>query len=418
MSFEPTLWSKVGSIKGELERAGKKVIGLHEGDIPVFGHTNQPLSEYLVQAAREGWHMYPPVTTWPGQLKKAISEFEKFYRYVDYSPDDIILTPGGAGCYQLLHFTLLDPGDELAAIEPAHYLAGPTSYMYCYKSKVVTSSCDEANDWEPNLDELRDILGDKTKGIVLDHPNNPTGAVYSDKAVKGIVDLAGEFDIPVISDELYGLITFDGVVAKSMASIAGDVPVIVMNSMSKIFMRPGWRVGYMAFHDPEGKIEDVSRVAKKVARLYGQATTCIPTPLLVAATRSFRSLVDRLQGEFSEVGSAETTETTGALREMIDKLQNRRDFTYKRLNEIDGTNCTKPRASLYALPRVDAIGKTWKTDDDFILDLLKEEHIIFAPGHHYGKTGAGHFRTILTPNLEILEDIYGRLERFLSRHTA
>ncbi|NIM44736.1 MAG: aminotransferase class I/II-fold pyridoxal phosphate-dependent enzyme [Nitrososphaeria archaeon] len=415
--LQPTVWTRFRSIKEELERKGKRVIGLYDGDVVLFGHSNPPLSEILAQAAWEGWHMYPSSTTWQSQLRETIAEFERSYRGVKYKVEDVILTPGVSGCYRLLHNTLLDPGDELLALEPAHYLWGPSSYMYCFDSKIVTSGCDEANDWEPDLDELRAAMSEKTKGIILDHPNNPTGAIHSDNALKQIVSIAGEYDIPIISDEIYGLITYDGAEAKSMPTLAGDVPVIVLSSMSKRFMKPGWRVGYMCLHDPQGKMEEYSKILRKVALIYGHATSNIATPILVAATRAFRRSLAGLQSEFRDVGGVESTETDFEEREMLRNLQRRRDFTWRRLNEIEEVRCTKPKASLYAFPHVEAIDDSWKTTEEFILELLKEEGIMFAPGNLFGKSGVGHFRTLLTPNLEILEEAYNRLEGFLKRHT-
>ena len=395
---EPTAFQReINSIKATKRRAGVQILDLTEGDPVIYGHVNQSLSNYLIEAAEGGWNMYPEQSPWRDELRKAISSFEKRYRNVEYDPNDIIIGPGVAGCFQILHYSLLEPGDEIVVIEPAHYLTGPTSYWQYFKSKVITSPCLEEESWEPIVEELRSKISNKTKGIVIVNPNNPTGAVYSEKSLKGIVDIAGEYELPIISDEIYGLITFDGIVAKPTARIAGDVPVISLSGMSKIFMGPGWRVGYICFHDPEGKITELKSVTKRVAGLYGHGMTAMPTPILYAATRAFQDSID-------------------AGIEMTKKLKIRRDYIMKRIQEIDGITCVRPKGSLYCFPKVDGIGRIWKTDEEFMLEILKEENIIFNIGSAYGPSGFGHFRLLLLPDLKILEDALSRLERFLKKH--
>jgi aspartate/methionine/tyrosine aminotransferase len=259
--------------------------------------------------------------------------------------------------------------------------------------------CREEEEWKPDLDQLRGALTNRTKAIVIVSPSNPCGTVYSDKTLKDIIDIAGEHNLPIISDEIYGLLTFDGVEAKSVAYLAGDVPVIVLNGMAKIFQRTGWYIGYVCFHDPKEQITEIKNTVKQVARLYGRYSTRIPTPVVYAAAKAYEGNLD-------------------AAEEMLGKLQERRDYTMKRLNEIEGISCVKPKAALYAFPRVDAIGKAWKTDDAFIHDMIKEEQVRFTAGRAFGKLGLGHFRTLLMPDMKTLEAVYDRLERFMKKHAG
>jgi len=387
---------KINEIKSEKKKAGVQILDLTEGDPVIYGHVNQPLSDRLVEAADGGWHMYPEQSPWRDELRKAISNFEKRYRKIWYDPDDVIIGPGVAGCFQILHYSLLEPGDEVVVIEPAHYLLGPTSYWYYFKSRVLTSPCSEDEGWEPVVEELRPKITNRTKGIVIVNPNNPTGAVYSEKALKGIADIAGENDLPIISDEIYGLLTFDDIIVKPTAEIANDVPVIALSGMSKIFMRTGWRVGYICFHDPEGKISELSMITKRVAGLYGHGMTAMPTPILYAATKAFQGSIE-------------------AGLQMMKELQVRRDHVMKRVQEIEGVTCVKPKGTLYCFPKVHEIGKTWKTDEEFMLDLLKEENVLFNLGSGYGDSGFGHFRLLLLPDQKIINDALNRLEHFLKR---
>lgn len=344
--------------------------------------------------------MYPQSTSWEEELRTGIVEFEKRYRGADYSPDDVVIGPGVAGVLSVLHYAILEEGDEVISVDPSHYLTGPTIYWPYIGAKVVPCRTLEFENWKPDLDEMKKKITSRTKAIFVNNPNNPTGAVYDDKTLRGIVNMAGQNNIPVISDEIYGLITYDDVKAASVSSLAREVPVIMLSGMSKVFMRTGWRVGYMCIHDPNDQLKDVTEVIKKVSKMYGQGSTCIPTPILVAAAKSYRYAVDH---GIREIDS------------MIRELQVRRDYTIRRFLQIGGVSCDKPKGALYAFPRIKGIGELWANDIDFLIDLLKEEGVVFDPGSSYGRFGGSHFRTLIMPKIEILENVYNRLEGFMRK---
>lgn len=385
------------AIKQRKKNEGQPILDLTEGDPVIFGHINQPLSDKLVEAAEGDWHMYPDQSPWRDELRRSISGFEDRYRKVKYDPENVIIGPGVAGCFQILHYSFFEPRDEILVIEPAHYLLGPTSYMHYFQSRVLTSPCSELDGWEPDVAELRLRITKKTKGIVIVNPNNPTGAVYKEKNLKEIVNIAGENDLPIISDEIYGLLTFDGLICKPTAKVAKDVPVIALGGISKVFMRTGWRVGYLCFHDPEDKISELTNIIKRTASLYGHGISAIPTPILFAATKAFQGSPD-------------------AGIEMMKILQVSKDHIMKRIQEIEGVSCVEPKGTLYCFPRIDKIGTTWRTDEDFMLDLIKEENVLFNLGSGYGNSGFGHFRLLLLPSINIINDALSRLENFLKRH--
>lgn len=384
----------------ERKAAGKEVIALEAGDPVVWGFTHQDLSNHLIQAARDGWHMYPNSTSWEKDLRIAVSEFEKKYRNVEYSPDNIVVAPGVAAVMAVLHYALLDQGDEVVTWDPSHHLTGPTRYWSYFGAKAIPCRTLENEDWKPDLDEMRKKVNRRTKAIFVNSPNNPTGAVYDEKTMKEIINVAGQHEIPVISDEIYGLITFDGVKSVSVPALSGEVPVIMLSGMSKLFMRTGWRVGYMCIHDPKGSLADVTKAIRRVARMYGHGTTCMPTPILAAAAGAYR--------DAAEHGLPESNT-------MIHELQLRRDYSMKRFSELIGVNCRNPKGALYAFPRIQGIGKVWRTDKDFLLELLKEEGVLLDSGSAYGKFGESHVRTLIMPKIEILEKVYNKLDRFLRK---
>lgn len=397
------------------ERAGEPWFRVTGADLPLTGHRNRALTNSLVQVVQEGWDYYVSETNWVQEYLEAVCQFEKKHEGVTYSSEDVIAIPGVASGWQLLHNVLLEPNDEIVVIEPAHYLAGPCSYIWYLGAKVIQVPSIEENDWEPDLEKLDASITSKTRAIVLDHPNNPTGAIYSAQARQTIIDIAAENDLPIISDELYRNITYNDNEAPSMAKMSADVPIIIMSSFSKFFMKPGWRIGYMCFHDPRDKFHEVKQICRKIARSYGHNTTSIPLPILVAATRALREYTDISM----EVASARSI--PGPMDEskaMVRKLQARRDFSFKRINEIDGVSVVKAKASLYMFPKVRGVGQLWKTTEDFILDLLEKEAVVFNPGPMYGNTGFGHFRTMMLNDLSILEEVYNRLERYLLKHQS
>lgn len=390
----------LAQIRSDLAKSGKKTLELYGADVLEWGHDNKALTEVLIESEKSGYGgHYAQHTNALAEFKKSAAEFQKRYRNVECTPDDIVPVPGIANGWNVIHFCLLDPGDEMLAIGPAHYFWGPSSYLHFYRAKPVSSASDEDNDWEPDIDDLRSKITNKTKAIVVDHPNNPTGAVYSEKAMKGIVDLAGEHGLPVISDEIYDLVLYDETKAPSAATFARDVPVVTMYSTSKFLMKPGWRLGYICLHDPKQKISGFRKTMGIVSASYGHGTSSLATVIMAAGVKAF-------EGPF-EAG-----------KNMVRKLQKSRDFTFKRVNEIDGVSCTKSRATMYAFPRVDTIGKKWKTEEEFVAHLVREEGLLFVPGSFFGDMGKGHFRTLFLPSVQILEDAYNRLESFLRRHSS
>jgi aspartate/methionine/tyrosine aminotransferase len=395
-------------VERELKRSGVKVYNLTSGDPPAWGHRNQELSKYLIEAAEKGYHTYGGYTNDAGlsespslqnQLQNAITEFEKRERGVNYDPKNVIYGGGVAGVILTIHQALLENGDEVISFEPAHYFIGPTSYFPYYGAKAVPCRSLEEENWSPDFNELRKKINNKTKMIVINNPNNPTGTVYDEKTLKTLIDIAGEHDLPIMSDEIYNLITFDGIEAKSTALLSKDVPVITCNGLAKTFMRTGWKLGFAAFHDPEGKISEVISAINKVWSLYGGQKRSMPTPMMYAAIGAFR--------EENEAG-----------REFVKNVKERRDYSVNRINEIDEISCIIPKGTFYVFPKINKIGKgeKWNTEVDFLVDFAKKYHVTVDAGSLYGEHGSGHFRAITLPNIEILTEVYDRLEKFLKEN--
>jgi aspartate/methionine/tyrosine aminotransferase len=390
------------SVVKEYKRAGKDVYAFLGSDPAREGFVNKPLSEALVEAANNATESYPSGTTLFEDLRQSISNFEAEHRDVKCPPEDIILGPGVAGCWNTVQYSMLAENDEIITFDPIHYLSGPAKYVHIFGSRIVTCRTIEEDRWRPDFQDLRKKITDKTKAIVICNPNNPTGAVWNAKTLETLVDIAGEHEIPVVSDEIYGLITYDDIEARSILVAAKDVPSIMLSGMSKFFMRTGWRIGYACFNDPNELIDQIFRNARTVESMYGHGIKLMPTPILYAAVKAYQNYHDAFK----------------AGKDTVNETQKHRDFIIKRLAEIQGISCVKPEGALYALPKISGIGTRWKTDLDFALDLLKEEQVIWHIGSRYGKHGFGHVRILLQPSLTRLDEALNRLERFMRKRLA
>lgn len=374
----------------QVAKTGKKIYYLNIGDPVAFDFdTPEHIKHALIKAVEEGANAYSPSEGLP-ELRQAISQKEKRVNSIDVNPEDVIVTEGISEGIQMVMAALINTGDEIL-------LPGPTyppyiSYAKFFGGKPITYETIEETGWQPNVDDLRHKISKKTKGIVIINPNNPTGALYDEKIVKQIVDLAGEHDLPVFSDEIYDQIVFGKKLA-STAYLAKDVPVIGLNGFSKAYLITGWRLGYVYFHDQQGRLQEFKQCIEKEARIR----LCANTPVQKAGVAALNGPQDHI-------------------KETVRKLRERRDYAWKRLNEIEGISCSKPEAAFYVFPKIHGVGSKWKTDMEFALDLLRETGVLFVHGSGFDPTyGAGHVRGVILPPIDTLEQALNEFERFMKK---
>jgi alanine-synthesizing transaminase len=374
----------------QVERTGKKIFYLNIGDPVAFDFDTPPhIKQALINAVEGGANAYAPSEGLP-ELRDAITLKEKRVNGVEVSAGDVIVTQGISEGIQMVMAALIDAGDEIL-------LPGPTyppyiSYARFFGGNPITYETVEKNGWQPNVDDLRRKISKKTRGILVINPNNPCGALYEEKVVKQIVDLAGEYDVPVLSDEIYDQITY-GKKFVSTAALAKDVPVIGLNGFSKAYLMTGWRLGYLYFHDKKERLEELKHGIEKETRIR----LCANTPVQKAGVAALNGPQDHI-------------------KETVQKLKQRRDYALKRLNEIEGISCTKPEGAFYVFPRIHAVGSRWKTDMEFALDLLRETGVLFVHGSGFDQTyGAGHVRGVILPPIETLEQALDEVERFMEK---
>jgi aspartate/methionine/tyrosine aminotransferase len=374
----------------KLEQKGIKVLHLNIGDPNKYDFdTPQHMKDALYEASKEGYNGYAPSEGDFG-LRDAIIEREKTRNNVDYKIDDICITTGVTEGLQILLSAALNPNDELL-------IPGPTYPQYSLITRFsdaepVAYRCIEAENWQPDVDDIRKNISDKTRGIVIINPNNPTGALYSKKVVRQIIDIAGEFKIPIISDEIYDDMTFDER-QYATATLGKDVPVITFNGFSKVYLVPGWRMGYTLFHH-SGELDEIQDAFLRISRSR-----------LCANSVCQRACLAALKGPKDHI------------YKVNNKLRKRRDFSFKRLNEIEGISTAKPEGAFYIFPKIDAMDSgVWETDKDFVLDLLNEAHVLVVHGSGFCSTyGKNHFRAVILPTLEDLEKAFDNLESFMKK---
>jgi tyrosine/nicotianamine family aminotransferase len=375
----------------QVAKTGKKIYYLNIGDPVAFDFdTPQHIKQALMKAVEEGANAYSPSEGLP-ELRQAITQKEKRVNGVDVSSEDVIVTSGISEGIQMVMAALIDAGDEVL-------LPGPTyppyiSYAKFFDGKPIMYETVEEDCWQPNVDDLRSKISEKTRGIAIINPNNPCGALYEEKVVKQILDLAGEHDIPVLSDEIYDQIIYEKKFV-STAHLAKDVSVIGLNGFSKAHLMTGWRLGYVYFHDQEDQLQELKQCVEKEARIR----LCANTPVQKAG-------VAALNGPQNHV------------MEMVEKLRQRRDYAWKRLNEIEGVSCAKPEGAFYVFPKIHAVGQKWKTDMEFVLELLKETGVLLVHGSGFDPVyGAGHVRGVFLPPIETLEQALNELDRFMKKN--
>jgi len=378
----------IAVIANQLEQTGKKIYHLNIGDPLKYDFITPPfISEALATVSRDGKNFYAE-SLGVIELRKEISNFMKKNKNLNVDFEDILITAGVTEGIYFLLAALIERGEELL-------IPGPTYPLYInntrfYDGIPIEYELDEKEGWDPNIEDIRKKINEKTQAILICSPNNPTGVLYSEKKVKQIIDLAGEYNLPIISDEIYDQITYEKEYV-SPASLSKDVPIIGMNGFSKSDLMTGWRLGYLYYHDPENKLYELKEGMAKMARARLSASSIAQ----YAAIEIFKTKSNHTQ-------------------ELVRKLRERRDYSYNRIRKIEGINCVNANGAFYLFPKIDFDEfDRWDNDKDFAIDLLKETGVCSVYGSGFGNFGKGHIRLTFLPNIDILEKVYDLFENFL-----
>ncbi|MFX1374381.1 MAG: aminotransferase class I/II-fold pyridoxal phosphate-dependent enzyme [Promethearchaeota archaeon] len=380
---------EIAAVANQVAKSGKKIYHLNIGDPVIYDfHTPDYISKALADASFKGKNFYVDSLGAPelrDEIKNTLAEKYK----IRTSIDNILVTSGVTEAIFFLIASLIEDKNELLIPGPSYPLY--INYTKFFEGIPVEYELDEKNYWEPNTEDLRGKITEKTKAILICSPNNPTGVMYSEKMVKEIIDIAGEFNLPVLSDEIYDQIIYEKPFT-CPANLSKDVPIIGLNGFSKSHLATGWRLGYMYYHDPENKLEELKAGIAKMARAR----------LSASSTAQYAAV---------EILKNPGTHT----KEMVQKLKDRRDYSYDRLKKIEGISCVKPNGAFYLFPKIDFTEfKKWKDDKEFTIDLLKTTGICGVYGSGFGNYGKDHIRFTFLPNEEILKEVYDSFEKFLN----
>ena len=373
----------------KIEASGRTVRYLNIGDPIIFGFQTPPhMIEAVERAMRDGDNGYAPSV---GILKarEAVAA-ECVQRGMPMTPDRVVVTSGTSEGIELALTALAGAGDEVLIPVPTYPLY--TAVLAKIGARAVFYRTDERRGWQPDVDHIRSLIGPATRALVVIDPNNPTGATYSADARRALVDLSSQHNFPLLADEVYADLAFDGPVP-AIAALNPDAPVITFSSLSKAYLAPGWRAGWLAVAQTD-RLDEVLGGIKKLA----DGRLCSTGPMehaLAAALTGDRSHQQRFR----------------------DALRERARVTFEHMNAIEGITCVAPTAAFYAMPRVAL--PPGKTDEDFVLALLRATGVLCVYGSGFATApGDGYFRVVFLAAPSELREIYQLIADFTREFLA
>ncbi|GAA4382868.1 pyridoxal phosphate-dependent aminotransferase [Brevibacterium sp. NPDC049920] len=324
--------------------------------------------------------------------RRAVVQYYETKGIRNLDADDVYLGNGVSELITLSLQALCDPGDEILVPTPDYPLW--TASVALSGGTPVHYQCDEHDAWNPDLDDIRAKITPNTRGIVVINPNNPTGAVYSPELLDGIVAIAQEHDLIVFADEIYEKITYGDAEMVNMATRTGeDVLCLTFSGLSKAYRIAGYRSGWLAITGPNWKAESYLEGIKLLANMR----MCANVPAqhaIQAALGGHQSIEDLILPE--------------------GRLGSQMALAAERLNAIDGVSCSPARGALYLFAKLDTEKFGIVDDEQFALDLLREQKILVSHGTAFNWGRPDHFRLVTLPSVEVLAEALDRLEEFLA----
>jgi alanine-synthesizing transaminase len=375
----------------KVEAAGRRVRYLNIGDPIIFGfRTPSHLVEAVERAIRDGHNGYAPSVGIPAAREAVAAECVR--RGMPVDPDRVVVTAGTSEGIELALTALAGPGDEVLIPVPTYPLY--TAVLAKIGARPVFYDTAPEDGWVPDVQEIRRLITPGTRALVVIDPNNPTGASYPADVRRGLLEIADDHNIPLLADEVYADLAFDGPI-DAIASINPDAPVITFSSLSKAYLAPGWRSGWLAVGRTE-RLDDVLAAIRKLA----DGRLCSTAPMEYA-------IVEALNGDRRHQ------------QVFRDALRERADLTTERLNAIEGMSVVRPAAAFYAMPQVTL--PPGKTDEDYVLALLRATGVLCVYGSGFGtKPQDGFFRVVFLASPSELAEIYDLIadftQQFLARH--
>ena len=373
----------------ELELQGYKITRLNIGNPAPFGFDapDEIIHDVIINLRRAQGY-----TDSKGLFaaRKAVMHDCQRKGIAEVKIDDIYIGNGVSELILLSMQALLNSGDEILIPAPDYPLW--TAAVNLSGGKAVHYLCDEASDWYPDLEDLESKITPHTKGLVIINPNNPTGAVYPEDVLRRMVAIAERHNLIIFSDEIYDRILYDDAVHFSPATFSDDILFLTFSGLSKNYRAAGFRAGWM-----------IVSGAKARAKSYIEGLTALASMRLCSNVPSQFAIQTALGG-YQSIN--ELVMPTGRLRKQ-------RDACYEKLTAIPGITCVKPKGAFYLFPKIDVEKFNIRNDEEFVLDLLEDQHILLVQGTGFNWPQPDHFRVVYLPTVEELNQTLDKLALFL-----
>jgi alanine-synthesizing transaminase len=376
----------------QMEEEGQKIIKLNIGNLAPFGfdapeEIQQDMIRNLPNSA--GYSDSKGIFA----ARKAVMHYSQQQGVVGVTLDDIYLGNGASDLISMATNALLDDGDELLVPAPDYPLW--TAAASLSGGKPVHYLCDEDNGWMPNLADLRSKITARTRGLVVINPNNPTGALYSDELLRGLVEIAREHNLVLMADEVYDKVLYDDARHTAIASLSTDVLTLTFNSLSKAYRACGYRAGWMVVSGDKACAQDYVEGLNMLANI--KLGSNVPGQWAIqTALGGYQSINDLIK----EGG----------------RLRRQRDLAYELITAIPGVTCVKPQAALYMFPRLDPVMYPIADDRQFFMEVLRATRVMLVQGTGFNWPKSDHFRIVFLPHEDDLREAIGRLARFLETY--
>jgi alanine-synthesizing transaminase len=373
-------------LANEVAKSGKEMLYLNIGDPNLFDwEPPKHLVEETYKAMLKNLNGYAPSSG----IKEAVNaiEMEADKKGIK-NVQDIFVTTGASEAIDICLTALVNDGENVLTPTPGYPLyTAIQSKLMMYENPYYL---DESNGWQPNIDDIKSKINDKTRAIILINPNNPTGSNFSPETLKQIIDLALEHNLVIFADEIYDKLLMDGKKHTSIASLNSEAPMVTFGGLSKNYMVPGFRIGWGIVSGNRTILKDYIEAINKLLRAR-----------LSANHPEQYGIAPSLLGDQSHLEVA------------MKKLTKRRDMTVEAMNSIPGISCVAPEGAFYAFPRIHNI-----TDDaHWTQELIKETGVVVVHGSGFGQVpGTNHFRIVFLPPENILEKAYKAIALFHEKY--
>ena len=375
-----------------LEEEGQRVLKLNVGNPGAFElHAPDEIMQDVIYNLNSAEGYCESRGLFPA--RKAVMQECQVRGIPDVGINDIYMGNGVSELIVMCMQALIDDGDEVLVPAPDYPLW--TAAVRLAGGKPVHYLCDEQSDWQPDLDDVRNKVGPRTKGLVVINPNNPTGAVYEPELLKSLADIASSNNLVLFADEIYDKILYDGAVHTPMASVTDDVLVVTFNGLSKSYRLAGFRAGWLILSGAKYRARDFMDGLHMLSTI--RLCSNVPGQLAVqTALGGYQSINDLV--------------LPGG------RLLEQRDTACDRLNDIPGVSCVKPRGALYLFPRLDPRVYPVEDDEQLVLELLRSKHILLVQGTAFNWPTPDHIRIVFLPRKEELATAIDKLGEFLKKY--